>query len=93
MFVDATFYACPTIAYQLFITRIFDNDSFYTTSFSLMRGKITEDYSIIFKKLHEHISMYSDINEKYVINELHTDFELAIGAAEKIIYPEIRIKY
>ena len=37
--------------------------------------------------------MCSDINEKYVINELHKDFELAIWAAAKIIYPEIRIKY
>ena len=95
VFADATFYACPAIAYQLFITRIFDikYDSFYTTSFSLMRGKSTEDYLIIFKKLDEHISIYSDINENYRIKELHTDFESAIGTAAKIIYPEIQIKY
>ena len=74
---DATFYVCLTISYQLFITRIIGikYDSFYTTSFSLMLGKISEDSLIVFKKIYELISFYSDINENYTIKKYLTDFE------------------
>ena len=34
-----------------------------------------------------------DINEDYYIEELHTDFEIQIGEACRIIYPNIQIKY
>ena len=95
VFCDATFYSAPQMAYQLFITRIYDEtyNSFYTTSFSLMKNKSTEDYYKIFKKLDRNINQYLPINENYTIQELHTDFELAIGAAAKKIYKNITLKF
>ena len=37
-FCDATFYSCPSFAYQLFITRVYDSTRsvYYTTSFTIM---------------------------------------------------------
>ena len=95
VFADATYYSCPNLAYQLFITRVFDEtyNSYYTTSFTLMNGKTGEDYFLVFKKLHEHISSFLDINENYMLKELHTDFEITVGSAAKRIYPQINIKY
>ena len=95
VFADATYYSCPNLAYQLFITRVFDDtyNSYYTTSFTIMNGKTEEDYFLVFKKLHEHISSFLDINENYKLKELHTDFEIAVGSAAKRIYPQMNIKY
>ena len=52
VFADATYYSCPNLAYQLFITKVFDEtyNSYYTTSFILMNGKTEEDYLLVFKK-------------------------------------------
>ena len=38
--------ACPTISYQVFITRVFSEktESYYTTSFSIMNKKREKDY-------------------------------------------------
>ena len=58
-----------------------------------MNGKTEEDYFLVFKKLHEHVSYFLDINEKYMLKELHTDFEISLGAAAKRIYPQMNIKY
>ena len=58
-----------------------------------MNGKTEEDYFLVFKKLHEHVSYFLDINEKYMLKELHTDFEIAVGSDAKRIYPLINIKY
>lgn len=43
---DATFYSCPSIAYQLYITRVYEEikNVYYNTSFTLMKGKAKEDY-------------------------------------------------
>ena len=95
MFCDATFYSCQKIAYHLFITRVYDSryKAYYTTSFNLMKGKSTEDYSFIFQKLKEYINNYAELNEEYDINKLHYDFEIAIGTGAKKIFPNVIIKY
>ena len=45
-FADATYYSCPNLAYQLFITKVFGDtyNSYYTTSFTLTNGKTKEDF-------------------------------------------------
>ena len=58
IFGDATFYSCPSIAYQLFITRVYDSEKnvYYTTSFSLMKSKSKDNYELLFRKIHQNIS-------------------------------------
>ncbi len=58
VFCDATFYSCPSIAYQLFITRVYDmaKNVYYTTSFTLIRGKAREDYEVVFRKLNDNLT-------------------------------------
>ena len=48
IFCDATFKSCPSFSYQIFITRVFEvfdfiKNSYYTTSFSIMKNKRKED--------------------------------------------------
>ena len=95
LFCDGTFYSCPSIAYQLFITRVYSEKSnaYYITSFSLMYNKTEDLYTIIFQKLHDNINKYLDLDENYEINELHTDFEIAIGNSCKKFFPDCNIKY
>ena len=95
VFCDGTFYSSPSIAYQLFITRVYDETKnlYYTTSFSLLKGKSKMDYILVFEKLNENINKYLNIGEKYSINELHTDFEIQIGGACRTIFPNAIIKY
>ena len=95
VFCDATFYSCPSIAYQLFITRVYDETKnvYYTTSFTLMRGKTKEDYETVFRKLNENLTQNLDIDEEYEIKELHSDFEIQIGEACRMVYPNVEIKY
>ena len=47
IFCDATFFVCPSFAYQLFITRVFSSitNFYYTTSFTIMDGKKEIDYT------------------------------------------------
>jgi hypothetical protein len=65
LFCDGTFYSCPLIAYQLFITHVYSekSNSYYTTSFSLMSYKTEDLYTIIFQKLHDNINKYFDLGE------------------------------
>ena len=58
-----------------------------------MKGKSTEEYSFIFQKLRDHIINYAELNKEYELNELHSDFEIAIGAGAKKIFPNLIIKY
>jgi len=41
IFVDGTFFIAPTYSYQIFITRTYakELDSFYTTSFAILKNK------------------------------------------------------
>ena len=45
------------------------------------------------KKINDNIKLYLDIGEEYLITELLSDFESAIGSGCRKIYPEVRIKY
>ena len=53
IFCDATFYAAPSISYQLLITRVESKEflNFFTTSFCIMRNKEQQTYENIFKEL------------------------------------------
>ena len=94
MFCDAIFYFYPSIAYQLFITRVYDETKnvYYTTSFTLIRGKAREDYEVVFRKLNDHLTQYLDIDEEYEIKELHSDFKIQIGEDCKTVYTNVEIK-
>ena len=52
IFVDGTLFIAPKFSYQIFITRTYakELDSFYTTSFAILKNKEQETYKI-FKKL------------------------------------------
>ena len=58
-----------------------------------MNGKTKEDYYLVFRILNEHISNFLEIGEIYDLEEIHTDFEIIIGEACRMIYPEVNIKY
>ncbi|KAL6589326.1 hypothetical protein U3516DRAFT_675499 [Neocallimastix sp. 'constans'] len=51
IFVDGTFFIAPKFSYQVFITRTYaiELDSFYTTSFAILKNKEQETYKIYFK--------------------------------------------
>ena len=66
---------------------------YYTTSFTIMKGKSKSDYELVFRHLNENINKYIDFDEEYYINELHIDFEIQIGEAFRKIYPNVQIKY
>ena len=53
VFCDSTFYSCPALAYQLFITRVYDSTKnvYNTTSFTIMKGKSKSDYELVFRHL------------------------------------------
>ena len=95
IFCDATFYACPKIAYQLLILRVFDDEkeSYYTTAFALMTDKTTDNYECFFRNIDINIRNYLSINSTYSVKEIHSDFELAIGNGCKKIYPNVNIKF
>ena len=95
IFCNATFYICPTICYQVFITRVYSNktNSYYTTSFSIMNTKREKGYYKIFKILDDNIKNYLDFGESYNVKEIHIDFEYAIANGCKKVYPGIKIKY
>ena len=46
-------FIAPKFSYQIFITRTYakELDSFYTTSFAILKNKEQETYKILFKKL------------------------------------------
>ena len=83
------------IVYKLFVTRVYSEktNSYYTTSYSIMSNKSDNDYALVFNKINDNIKFYLDIGEDYQINELHTDFEVAIGSGCRQIYPQVKIKY
>jgi len=53
IFVNGTFFIAPNSSYQIFITRTYakELDSFYTTSFAVLKNKEQETYKILFEKL------------------------------------------
>ena len=51
------------------------------------------DYTKIFKVIDENIKLYLNIGETYTVQEVHTDFEIAIGKGCKNVYPDVKIKF
>ena len=45
-YIDATYYSCPSMFYQLVVIRIYNNNynSYYTTCFALMTNKTEQNY-------------------------------------------------
>lgn len=62
MFCDGTFFICPSIAYQVFLTRVYSSNtkSYYKTSFSIMNNKREKDYTKVFN---ENIKNYLEVGE------------------------------
>ena len=58
-----------------------------------MCDKTTENYECFFRNIDINIRKYLDINSTYTVNEIHSDFELAIGNGCKKIYPNVKIKF
>ena len=58
-----------------------------------MKSKTKDNHELLFRKIHQNISQHIDINEEYSIKKLHTDFEIQIGEACRMVYPEVEIKY
>jgi len=94
IFADGTFYIAPKISYQVFITRTYveELNSFYTTSFSIIKNKEQINYEILLEELKKNAIKYnnnSEITPKY----FHCDFERAISNAAEKVFPNINIKY
>jgi len=51
--VDGKFFIAPIFSYQIFITRTYAKEfnSFYTTSFAILKKKDQESLKILFEKL------------------------------------------
>ena len=94
IFCDATYYCAPALCYQLLITRIYSKElnSFFTTSYSLMKNKLQKTYENIFNNLKKNIENYSN-NKQYKPNEFHCDLEISISNAISAIFPHIKIRY
>ena len=84
LFADGTFYISPKIGYQVFITRNYvkEINSFYTTSFSILKDKEQLSYEIVLKELENNVCK---VTKNTVINPInfHCDFESAISNAAK----------
>ncbi|KAG4100397.1 hypothetical protein H8356DRAFT_1422877 [Neocallimastix lanati (nom. inval.)] len=79
---------------DVFITRTYakELDSFYTTSFEILKNKEQETYKMLFEKLKKNANT---CNNNIIIEpkNLHCDFESGISKAAKTIFPNINIKY
>lgn len=64
-------------------------NSYYTTAFSIMQIKKEMDYLKIFQKIHNNIKLYLDIGEEFKVEEIHSDFEMAICNACQKVYPKV----
>ncbi|KAG4101113.1 hypothetical protein H8356DRAFT_907800, partial [Neocallimastix lanati (nom. inval.)] len=95
IFVDGTFFIAPKFSYQVFITRTYakELDSFYTTSFAILKNKEQETYKMLFEKLKKKNANTCNYNIRIEPKNLHCDFERAISKAAKTIFPNTNIKY
>ncbi|KAG4107960.1 hypothetical protein H8356DRAFT_1416326 [Neocallimastix lanati (nom. inval.)] len=88
IFVDGTFFIAPRFSYQIFIIRTYAKElnSFYTTSFAILKNKEQETYKILFEKLKKNANTY---NNNIIIEpkNLHCDFEREIKK-NKLCYNE-----
>ncbi|ORY08557.1 hypothetical protein LY90DRAFT_519002 [Neocallimastix californiae] len=91
IFVDGTFYIASKFSQQVFITRTYvkELNSFYTTSYAILRNKKQKTYKMLFNKLKQN-SNNNIITEP---ENVHCDFEKGISKEVKKIFPNINIKY
>ncbi|KAL6628888.1 hypothetical protein U3516DRAFT_793478 [Neocallimastix sp. 'constans'] len=77
IFVDGTFYIAPKFSQQVFITRTYvkELNSFYTTSYAILRNKKKKTYKMLFNKLKQN-SNNNIITEP---KNVHCDFEKGIS--------------
>ena len=76
-FVDGTFYIAPKFSQQVFITRTYvkELNSFYTTSYAILKNKKQKKYNMLFNKLKQN-SNNNIITEP---KNVHCDFEKGIS--------------
>ena len=88
------FLIAPKFSYQIFITGTYakELDSFYNTSFAILKNKEQETYKTLFKKLKKKANI---CNNNIIIEpkNLHYDFKKDISKAAKTIFPNTNIKY
>ncbi len=91
IFVDGTFFIAPKFSHQVFITRNYvkELNSFYTTSYAILKNKKQTTYKILFNELKQN-SNNNIITEP---KNVHCDFEKGISKAVKNIFPNTNIKY
>ncbi|KAG4092160.1 hypothetical protein H8356DRAFT_1353557 [Neocallimastix lanati (nom. inval.)] len=78
IFVDGTFFIAPKFSYQIFITRTYAKglNSFYTTSFAILKNKEQETYKILFEKLKKKNA--NTCNNNIIIAELLNSNEISV---------------
>ncbi|KAL6613572.1 hypothetical protein U3516DRAFT_826796 [Neocallimastix sp. 'constans'] len=95
IFVDGTFFIAPKFSYQVFITRTYakELDSFYTTSFAILKNKEQETYKMLFEKLKKNANTCNN-NIRIEPKNLHSISNLPFINPEYIfdIYVIIKIK-
>ncbi|KAL6632372.1 hypothetical protein U3516DRAFT_792251 [Neocallimastix sp. 'constans'] len=95
IFVDGTFFIAPKFSYQVFITRTYakELDSFYTTSFAILKNKEQETYKMLFEKLKKNANTCNN-NIRIESKNLHSISNLPFINPEYIfdIYVIIKIK-
>ena len=94
VFGDRTFYIAPKISYQVFITRNYvkDINSYYSTSFSILKNKTQKTYETLFIELKKNICKNNN-NLNVTPQNFHCDFDKAICNAILKIFPASNIKY
>ena len=78
----------------MFITRNYykEINSFYNTSFSILKDKEHLSYKIVLKELENNVCKVTNNTEINPIN-FHCDFERGISNAAKKVFPNINIRY
>jgi len=77
----------------VFITRTYvkELNSFYTTSFSILKNKKQRTYEVLFEEIKKNAKKNNNII--ITIKNFHCDFEKSISNAVKKVFPDINIKY
>ncbi|KAL6604182.1 hypothetical protein U3516DRAFT_841665 [Neocallimastix sp. 'constans'] len=89
IFVDDKFFIAPKFSYQIFITRTYakELDSFYNTSFAILKNKEQETYKTLFEKLKKKL-IYKLKKNKLCSNEVKNDNNIFIyyKASSNLLY-------
>jgi len=72
IFADGTFYIAPKFSYQVLITRTYvaEINSFYTTSFSILKNKRQTTYEVLLEEIKKNVCKYCnnfDSEKKFFI--------------------------